>query len=45
MKQNIEIGESGYDFFREYDGMFYSGIVRDINELGIRMYDLNYGQV
>ena len=45
MKQNIQIGESGYEFVREFDGMFYSGIVKDINELGIRICDLNYGQV
>ena len=45
MKQNIEIGESGYEFVCEFDGMFYSGIVKDINELGIRMCDLNYGKV
>ena len=42
---NIEIGESGYEFVREFDGMFYSGIVTDINELGIRMCNLNYGKV
>ena len=45
MKQNIEIGESGYKFVCEYDGMFYSGILDDINELGIQMCDFNYGQV
>ena len=45
MKQNIEIGESGYKFVCEFDDMFYSGIVKDINELGIRVCDLNYGQV
>ena len=35
MKQNIEIGGLGFEFVREYDGIFYSGIVTDINELGI----------
>ena len=37
MKQNIEIGESGYNFVCEFDGVFYSGIVKDAN--------LNYGRV
>ena len=37
MKQNIQIGESGYKFVCEFDGMFYSGIVKDINELGIQI--------
>ena len=45
MKQNIEIGGLGFEFVCEYDGIFYSGIVTDINELGIRMCNLNYGQV
>ena len=45
MKQNIEIGELGYECVREYDGMFYSGKVTDINELGIHMCNLNYRKV
>ena len=53
MKQNIQIGESEYkfvcefeyEFVCEFDGMFYSEIVKDINELGIQICDLNYGQV
>ena len=45
MKQNIETGESGYEFVCEFDDMFYSGIYKNINELGIRMDDLNYGKV
>ena len=45
MKQNIQIGETGYEFLREYEDMFYSGIVKDINELGTRICDLNYGRV
>ena len=45
MKQNIQIGESGYKFVREYEGMFYPGIVKDKNELGMRICNLNYGKV
>ena len=45
MKQNIQIGESGYKFVCEFEGMFYSGIVKKKNELGIWICDLNYGQV
>ena len=45
MKQNIEISESRYAFVCEYEGMFYSGIVKDKNELGMHMCDLNYGKV
>ena len=45
MKQNIQIGESGYKFICEFDDVFYSVIVKDINELDIWICDLNYGKV
>ena len=45
MKQNIQIGESGYKFIREYEGMFYSGLFKDKNELGMQICNLNYGKV
>ena len=44
-KQNIQIGEIGYEFVREFEGLFYSGIVTDVDKSGMRICDLNYGQV
>ena len=45
MKQNIQISELGYEFVCEFEGLFYLGIVKNKKELGIRICDLNYGQV
>ena len=50
-KQNIQIGEIGYEFVQEFEGLFYSGIVTDVTDVddsdvdepGIRICDLNYG--
>ena len=46
-KQNVEIGELGYKFVREYEGMFYSGIVKSYHSTksDTRVCHLNYGQL
>ena len=44
-KQNIQIGEIGQEFVREYEGLFFSGKVTDVDESSMRICDLNYGEV
>ena len=45
MKQSVQIGELGYKFVCEYNGIFYSGIVNCINEFVIRICHVNYGKL
>lgn len=41
--QNIEVGDIGCRFLREYDGVFYSGTVKEILPNGMRDCYLNDG--